>query len=497
MGRLSKSRKLSLFLAILMASQDLFTQALAAAPVSLSEPLTGQALSEAKVELALDVADEMTAYLNRGKTDVSGLIAWLGRGEDWPKTSAQECRLNNYCLMMRRDIHIIHKRLRINMALSFSPTISGFDLGDLDVAGNPHMLAPVYSPLFGSYEKLTPSEHKIAQEELWNFWDGNGHTQDERDLHELLTGKKLPSDNPGVINEYIEILKAKVKDLKNSPWQLDKVKGYLEAFEKTRRISDRAQRVREAMLIGDEAWRSFRKSKLSQFRKEIVLEIWSMVDTFRPIVYLREARITPSNLRSALQASLVDTEKMNQKVDRARQLIIPFKGASAPYLLKTRPGGSDEPAKATEWLLDFSPVVFQVLKKNSRYQAAFVSMRRTIDNQNLAWDLAVTAALLAPIILIFPPAAVALGTLGGVGITAASLAAAGKLTYDAINRYRDLSLQYFAHWTPDELNNFLVNSEEFANSQRNAILSPAALTLYIGIPTTRTSRLHKLFTTPH
>lgn len=433
----------------------------------------------AQITFGRTLADELMEYLKRGQADLQKLRAQLRQVAEQAPPTAAHCRSQSEdpaCFFLK-DVPQMHRRLRLYLAFSFAPNMNPFSPTKIETAGNPQMFSVPMGPLDDRFEALSPVSHRgqpseieIAQLELDEFWD---------------------NPTTGRIEAYMKVLESKIELLDNNPSLQNQLVEYAKQFVKSRAFASARARIDAAFLIGDPVWRQFRNSELAAMHRRNKVVAWKLVDQFRFLRYLTKARPTASQLDESLSRSLQDNQDLFKRILRAKEALVDFEDLETFRAASLQQLRAKHAAEQMIWLLKFHSFAQKVAKDHPELHAAARSMRAKIDRDEMKATAILSTALLAPVVLLFPPAMVALGAVGTTAFVASGVGASAWMVLDSAEKYKEYRQRYLARSTPDMNYEELATGEEIRRAQRDLWLSPFALALALGLPTFRPGTLIK------
>ncbi|MGE0764506.1 MAG: hypothetical protein AB7N80_14620 [Bdellovibrionales bacterium] len=437
-----------------------------------------------KIALGQSTARNLGAFLRTGQTDIQGLLTWIQKNPSPITPATTPCRdsIGDYTCFFTRTVPAMHAVLRQLTAVVMAPQMGGFNDGDLRVAGNPFLLEPVGGPFQGSLEALDPAELAQIQKEWLTIWDGQGLSSEEIENIEFLLDDQKAIQNKGLIQEYIELLQQKIVSAINNPALQDQLQAKLSEFKNTRKFKTPADRVRAAMLIFDPSWTSFRNNQLHRARLNVMESIWNITNQFRFLVYLPKRKITLSDIRQALQHSLDDNLTLQTRVQSAHDAVA-FYGPLSPS--RSRGTGNDMKTRRAQrelqWLMQFPQFVELSVSQNPELAQTAQNILAERQRTEALKDKILLTATLAPFLLLFSPAAVALGTVGAATLMGGAIVAGTWASAQSISRYQSAYELYMAHWTSTK-GEQLISRQEIQSAHRDALVSPTVLVLVLGLP---------------
>ncbi len=393
--------------------------------------------------LAQAIAFEINSYLEDSKANLEELIEWLAPLKNWE--SVKTCGADQRCILITKLLPYAHGQFRKLISLSLSSDPIGWQLWKLDVAGNPNLWRGPFMPEFEKQIRLTPRESELAQQALTRFWDG-------------------------VIEDFMNILDRRI-DL-----QIDRLiqrandKRLLQAFEQTRKQSSLQRKVEAAMLIADQGWDSYRRSRLTEFQRKNRQEIWRLIDQLRPLAYITDAiGVSPENIGVALQKSIRDVTAFQEKIRQA--------------------------AEKTDlvYLSEFPVFIDDALKRRPDLCDIATSEMGKIATQERMKMTAIMIAVSAPLVLMVPSvgalvtSGLARGTVASIGLTGSA-----AFTLDLTTRSAKLQEAYMGEGKMDSDPNGWLNSNVVAPAQIRAAVAPLIFFVNLGLPHGPVSGLRKL-----
>ncbi len=414
--------------------------------------------------LADKTAEKLQAYLHQGQQDIAQLRQELKKtaGEADPSDSYCAAHPTSYLCFFRRDLPFMHRQLRLMIALSVHTDHSPHNPEGLLSIGNPRLSIPFGIPISDRFEPLTESEQGRAQKELDLAWDGFPEA-----------GKT------GIVEDYIDILQNKIPRLERNPGLQYQVKQRLRLFEKTRSLPTARERARAAVLIADPTWAAYKAKRWAGIQSDLRLGIWQMIERFRFLRYLDKSRLDPEIIDTALAKSLKDNLAVADRVKNARLDLVHDPDSSE--------SGAPASARAhlarekIEWLMSFENFAEEALKENPQWSDSARVLMTEINRKKGSQQMLLTAALMAPVVLIYPPAALALG-LAGQGVILGGSAVAGATLFNStLQDYTERYQFYLARITPSPEYGPLATGQELRSLQHQILISPMALMLSLGL----------------
>lgn len=430
------------------------------------------------IELGHALAREMNSHLRKSEADLTKLSKWLEPHDKWPVIRAEECNQDSICTLNLRVLPMLHKKFRLYLALSAANDPLDWRLWELRSGGNPELYMPFGGPRAERQDRLSPAESIIAQNELIRFFDGRDLTEEEQDAYEIEYQTEAPRRIPGVIEDYIGILRRRIPMMGHTPHLRDLDEARLRALEESRKIRNPEARVQRAFLVHDDGWKHYREARLVKFHRENLKRAWSIIDQVRPLVYISKSRVTPAMVRAAFARAAEDSRRMREKVS-----------ATASRLTDSEADPRDE----IEWLLDYPAIVEGMLAKNPDLENITTHVQRSIDRERVVWRSVTFAAILLPSVLMVPPIAAAAGAFGRVGLWAAGAGGATALTVDSHKAHEAQYEQYMARFHGDPVDSGWTNSDDVLGSQRRLVMSSFYFVWSLGPPTATLGLLRNLF----
>lgn len=429
------------------------------------------------VELGNALTAEMTSYLQRSRTDLAALAKWLEPLEKWPAIRREDCNKDPRCKLNLNVMPVLHKKFRIYLALSSGKDSLDWRLWDLNVGGNPDLHMPLSGPRAERQTPLSPAETLIAQRDLIQFFDGRALSEEEQDAYEIEFETDAPAAIPGVIEDYIAILRRKIPLMMNLKREQAQDREILKALEDSRSIKNPIDRVTRAFLIYDEGWRHYRQVRLTKFHRENLTRVWALADQVRPLLYINGPKVTPAMVRAAYTRSADDSRRLQAKVDAT------FGRLSHPDI---------NPTDEIEWLMDYPAIVERTLAAKPELTQVAEEVRRSIDRERLIWRSAIYAAIMVPSVLMAPPVAAAVGVAGRAGLWMTGVGGATAMTVQSYKAYETKYEQYMARYHSEAFEPGWTSSDDLLASRTNLMISSFYIFWCLGPPTGTASLLKKL-----
>lgn len=438
-----------------------------------------------QIEITNETASELIRFLERSQEDLNRLRNWVRPyiGKDWPKLTVDQCNTDPMCRFFLHDLPIFHRRMRLYTALSISPSGRGLNAG---------MSPPPFGPLQGKSEPLTEEERDQAQAELNQFWDARSLSEEEKMLQSYVTGKPAV-DRRGVIEDYMAILRRKKDLVLRESQRFDQITDELMRFEQSRLLPTANERIEKVMRFTDLDWIGYREKRLSEARKLMILEMWKLADQFRPLVYLKSAAVDPQNVSLALERSLQDSQAMIAQIQDMQKNFSTFTPARAEELL-THSWEARRARKDMEWLMDFQTYTESVLKRRPDLCAAAVTLHDQIERRDLVTNVGTLILAAAPLLLLIPPVAVAVGAAGATMLAIGSTGTIIVAAYSSITDYNDVRQKYMIKTPIQETP--LANLNMVLKSQSQAIAVPTVAVLSLAIPMLKASTITRVLNAP-
>jgi hypothetical protein len=385
---------------------------------------------------ALDqaVAGTLSEYLRTGEQDLGGLLTWLEPITAWEEVKS--CHKNGACGFLIAILPVVHKELRMRLALALATDPLSSELWNLAKAGNPDLRLMATGLEIEKREPLSAREKAMATQDLLNFWDGEA----------------------GVIENYMAVLRRKIELTRNIALMPQNLRDLLARFEQTRKFPSAQDRVEKAFAIGDQGWVLYRQIQFEKMQHAEIARIWQLIDQIRPLIYLPQGMPTPMDVRRALQKSIADNRNFQDKLVNM------------------------EAASRLKWLMSRYPqFVERTLAHRPELCGPATEFQRKLDQQEFLLTTGIAVAIGLPLVALAPPVATALGPLAIKGLVLGSLGAQGFLAFQEHRDYKQLQEEYLARWSHVLGESLWVDSSVLAYSEHRVLLSSAGF-LAVGLP---------------
>lgn len=457
-------------------------------------------------ELAIGVGQSILSFLQDNKTAIELIMNdCLSSLNSWTDSMPKTCPLAAQKLLLREIPRILRtSRLALSLA-SNSFGYGDWQSWDLETGSNPHMQSILNSPLEVKLQPLTSAERRLAQDILFAYWDGLSTSSSETtnryfktlnnpfDQHEQTSSSKTDScDGPhkdmfpesDIIDHFIAILKCKKKLYSQNgsytqSYILDDITAKLEKFEESRKLPTAEQRIKAAFMIYDPIWQQYRNEQLAHFRKLNRFLLWAAAETFRPIVFIKQAVPTPKDILAAFNETyLLNLKNEAETKDLIEQ--VKFHRWGAPT--------------AVEELLSYQGFVSAFLVDHSDYCPIATKLFNYYAKKQMIKNIATGVILLAPLVLLNPTA------VGIVGPVAAKIIVAGSTGFLVYSSYSEMQSakhkrqQFLSLLSRQSLaeENAWPDSTEVMQSSNSARLSLFLVGTSFALPMMRPGLLSKL-----
>lgn len=438
----------------------------------LSGPFTDQ-LTMQQLEFAKEIGNELKLYSFRGQADIQTLLNWLDSNiltEDdrWPAFPIETLNKDGIAKFFIWDLHVLHQQMRLHLALSSQPKGIGFVPQELENAGNIALTYPVKGPFELTQKRQSPlskDEIEVARNILIGFWDG-----------QIVGGVK----KPGVIDKFIRQMEIKGDLLKQTPSRAEEISDLILRFKQSRNLPTAKERIDRAMHFNDRDWIDFRTAKLYQKQNEHVLELWKIIDRYRPILYLTDVGIQkPSAVYSSLQHSQQDSIAFGKRVDLAKNVL----GRFSLKNVKDLTGWTWEAREARanmKWFAGYQWVGETIFKRRPDLCRAANHLRFQINNRELLKTGIIYFGLAAPLVPALSPIVATTGFIAG----------SASLVWNSYSAYTNNILIYKANTVSGRFGDVplanqdleLVTSDTVREAREDFILSIFGSAPYVGIP---------------